>query len=166
MGNDVDIKKYENIIKELKDKLNKAIKIIDIQNLEIQDLKNKLNSSKIIDLNQINNLKKEISIKNNQLEQLKQQLRDINLNQNNNPNALFANKSVTFISTDQSICYSVPCSGNSTFSEVEEKLYIEYPELRETNNTFLTNGKEILRFKTVDENEVGTGKPVMLIKPT
>ena len=166
-GNNIDIKKYENEIKNLKDKLNKANKIINKQNIEIQDLKKQLNYSlKNIDLNQINNLQNEINIKNNQLEQLRQQLQNINLNQNNNPNAYFANKSVTFISNDQRICYSVPCSGNSIFAEVEEKLYKEYPEYRETNNTFLAHGTEILRFKTVNENKVGTGKPVMLIKPS
>ena len=165
-GNNIDIKKYENEIKNLKDKLNKANKIINKQNIEIQDLKKQLNSLKNIDLNPINNLQNEINIKNNQLEQLRQQLQNINLNQNNNPNAYFANKSVTFISTDHSICYSVPCSGNSLFTEVEEKLYKEYPELRETNNTFLAHGTEVLRFKTVNENKVGTGKPVLLIKPS
>ncbi len=73
--------------------------------------------------------------------------------------------SVTFISTDQSICYSVPCFAKNTFAEVEEKLYKEYPEFRETNNTFLANGKEILRFKTIEDNKIGNGKPIMLVVP-
>ena len=75
-------------------------------------------------------------------------------------------KCVTFISTDQKICYGVPCSWNNTFAEVEELLYREYPEYRETNNTFIANGKEILRFKTINYNQIGTGKPIMLIAPT
>ena len=60
----------------------------------------------------------------------------------------------------------MPCSGNSTFAEVEELLYREYPEYRETNNIFLANGKEILRFKTINDNNVGTGRPVMLTIPS
>ena len=44
--------------------------------------------------------------------------------------------------------------------------FILCKEYRETNNTFLANGTEILRFKTINENKVGTGKPVMLIKPS
>ena len=47
----------------------------------------------------------------------------------------------------------------------EEKLYKEYPEYRETNNRFLANGSEVLRFKTINENKIGSGKPIMLIKP-
>ena len=75
-------------------------------------------------------------------------------------------KSVSIVSTDYSLFYSIPCSGNATFAEVEEKLYKEYPEYRETNNTFLANGTEILRFKTINDNKIGTGKPIMLIKPS
>ena len=97
--------------------------------------------------------------------QLRQQLQSINLNNNqNNQNTFFANKCVTFITQDSSLFYGIPCDGNSTFAEVEEKLYKEYPEYRETNNTFLANGIEILRFKTVNDNKIGTGKPVILIK--
>ena len=170
-NNNVDIKKYENEINDLKDKLNKANKIIEKQRIKIQDLKNQINSFKNIDLNQLNNLKNEINNKNIQLCQLRQQLQNINLNtqqvnQNNKQNKLFADKCVNFITTDSSLFYAVPCDGDSTFAEVEEKLYKEYPEYRETNNTFLANGIEILRFKTVNDNKIGTGKPVILIKPS
>ena len=74
-------------------------------------------------------------------------------------------KCVTFISSDQSILYGIPWSDTSTFAEIEEILYREYPQYRETNNSFYTNGKEILRFKTIKDNKIGTGKPVMLISP-
>ena len=147
--------------------MNKANKIIDKQKIEIQDLKNQLNSFKNIDMNKINNLQNEINNKNNELNQLRQQLQNIYLNNNQNiQNILQNDKCVNFITTDSSLFYAIPCNGNSTFAEVEEKLYKEYPEYRETNNTFLANGTEILRFKTINENKIGTGKPVMLIKPS
>ena len=75
-------------------------------------------------------------------------------------------KCVTFISSDQSIIFAIPCSGDSTFAEIEELLYQEYPEYRETNNMFLSNGKEILRFKTINDNKIGTGKPIVLVRPS
>ena len=135
--------------------------------MEIQDLKNHLNSFKNIDMNKINNLQNEINNKNNQLNQLRQQLQNVSINNNQNiQNILQNDKCVNFITTDSSLFYAIPCNGNSTFAEIEEKLYKEYPEYRETNNTFLANGTEILRFKTINENKVGTGKPVMLIKPS
>ena len=156
-------------IKELKEKLNKANKIIEKQKLEIQELKKQINSnkSKNIDMNQINNLQNEIINKNNQLEKLKQQLNNISTNnQNNNQINTQNDKCVNFITTDESLIYAIPCNGNSTFAEVEEKLYKEYPEYRETNNTFFANGIEILRNKTINENKVGNGKPVILFKPS
>ena len=160
---------YENEIKELKEKLNKANKIIERQTLEIQELNNQINKLRNIDNNnQINNLKNEINIKNNQINELKQKLENINLN-NNGINEQINKKDikvVNFITTDQSLFYAIPCSGNDTFAEIEEKLYKEYSEYRETNNTFLANGKEILRFKTINENKIGTGKPIILIKPS
>ena len=168
-NNNINKNIYENEIKELKEKLNKANKIIDQKNIEIQDLKNQINSLKnLSDNNQINDLKNEINIKNNQINELKHKLENINLN-NNGINEQINKKDikvVNFITTDQSLFYAIQCSGDDTFAEIEEKLYKEYSEYRETNNTFLANGKEILRFKTINENKIGTGKPVILIKPS
>ena len=98
--------------------MNKANKIIDKQKIEIQDLKNQLNSFKNIDMNKINNLQNEINNKNNELNQLREQLQNINLNNNsNNQNNLQNDKCVTFITTDSSLFYGVACNGNSTFAE-------------------------------------------------
>ena len=96
-----------------------------------------------------------------------QQLHNINLNNNQNIQINLSDvKVVNFITTDHSLFYGVSCSGNDTFAVAEEKLYKEYPEYRETNNTFLANGNEILRFKTINENKISSGKPVMLVKPS
>ena len=168
------IDKYEKELKDLKEKLNKANKIIDNQRIEIQALKEKINSFKNLGNNQINNqinnLKNDIINKNNKINQLEQQIKNMNLNnvRNNLNNQINREdiKVVNFISSEQNLFYAISCSGNDTFAEVEEKLYKEYPEYRETNNTFLANGKEILRFKTINDNKIGTGKPVMLLKPT
>ena len=72
---------------------------------------------------------------------------------------------VNFISSDQNIHYAVSCLKNNTFAEIEEKLYRQYPQYRETNNNFIANGKLVLRFKTIAENKIGSGLPVTLIVP-
>ena len=163
----------ENEIKELKVKLNKANKIIEKLKLENQDLANKINSFK-----NINTLTKysqnEIKKKDELINQLMQKLQNNNNYHLNNINKNIPKnqidiedmRCVTFITPDQSLFYGISCSGNDIFAEVEEKLYKEYPEYRETNNTFLANGKEILRFKTINDNKIGSGKPIMLIKPS
>ena len=51
-------------------------------------------------------------------------------------------------------------------AEIEEKLYKQYPQYRETNNNFLANGTQVLRFKTIAENNIGNGLPVTLIVPS
>ena len=73
---------------------------------------------------------------------------------------------VNFISSDQNVHYAVPCAKNNTFAEIEEKLYQIYPQYRETNNNFLANGNQVLRFKTIAENKIGNGLPVTLIIPS
>ena len=89
-----------------------------------------------------------------------------NTNQNNSKIIKGGNKCVTFISNDQNLIYGIPCSGDDKFAEIEEILYREYPEYRGINNKFIANGKEILRFKSINDNKIGTGRPIMLIKPS
>ena len=70
---------------------------------------------------------------------------------------------VNFISTKQNLHFAVPCADSDTFAEVEEKLYKQFPEYREKNNNFLAQGKIVLRFKTIAENNIGSGFPVTLV---
>ena len=72
---------------------------------------------------------------------------------------------VNFISTDGKVHYAVPCSKKNLFVEIEEKLYQQYPEYRETNNSFLANGTVVLKFKTIEENNIRTGFPVTMNVP-
>ena len=135
-------------------------------------MEDRLKNENQVQLDKIKELENKIILKENELNQLKTKILNFNfnnldLNLNNHPNNNFQNKDkcANFTSFDSSINFSIPCSGDSTFAEVEELLYREYPELRETNNNFLANGIQILRFKTVNQNNAGTGRPVMLIKP-
>ena len=67
-----------------------------------------------------------------------------------------------FISTDQKITYAIPCKNTTPFVRVEEKLYEEYPEYKETENHFIHNGTVIKRFKTIEENNIKSGKAIIL----
>ena len=156
-------------IKELKEELNKSKKIIEQQKNQINELQNQLNSANN-QLYKLQSLQSLIIEKDKEINNLKSQLKNIsNININNSnyqSNNINNDKCVNFISQDQKIYYAIPCSGNSIFAEIEEKLYKEYPEYRETNNIFLSEGKEVLRFKTINDNKIGTGKPIMLVKPS
>ena len=157
-----------NEINNLKNELSKAQKIIEQQNLTIKDLQNKLNNydTKIYNLNiEINNYKNIIYQKELELNNLKSQLNNNinNISNNVNFNDIIV---VNFISSDQIVHYAAKCLKTNTFAEVEEKLYKQYPQYRETNNNFVANGTQILRFKTIAENKIGEGLPVTLIVPS
>ena len=150
----------------MKDELVKANKVIEQQKLTINDLQNKLNNyNNIINNlnNDINNYRNIISKKDIELNNYKSQLNNNIPNNNVNFNDIM---SVNFISSDQNVHFSVPCLKTNTFAEVEEKLYKEFPQYRETNNNFLANGMQVLRFKTIAENKIGSGYPVTLIVPS
>ena len=143
-------------INKLKNELIKANQIIGQQNEKIKDLENQLKNNKNI----IKYLKNEIKLKDKEINELKMKLEKINLNKN-----IFDKESircVNFKSIDENINYAIPCIKTDLFSEIEEKLYKKYPQYRNTKNYFISNGKEILRNKSISENNIGNGLPVML----
>ena len=104
----------------------------------------------------------QIDQKDRELNKLRKELQNKNLGQIIQESDM---ATVYFTSSDQRVNFAIPCIKTSVFAEVEEKLYKEYPEYRETNNIFIANGQQILRFKTIGENKIGNGKAVMLMVP-
>ena len=173
MGNDnQNNSSQSNEIINLKNELNKANKIIKQQKLTINELQNQLNNYNL----NITNYQTIINQKDIQINTLISQLNNQQLN-NNKAHDKISNNSihknidfndvlfVNFISSDQNVHYAAACLKTDTFAEIEEKLYKQYPQYRETNNNFIANGREVLRFKTIDDNKIGNGLPVTLIVP-
>ena len=154
----------DNEIKELKNQLIKANKIIEKQKLTINELQNKLNSYNT----NINNYQNIINQKDLELNNLRMQIN--NMNNNIQSNNMFINlndiMTVNFISMDQNVHFAVSCLKTDIFAEIEEQLYKQYPQYRETNNSFLAHGSQVLRFKTIAENKIGNGLPVTLVVPS
>ena len=154
-----------NEIYKLKDYKIKAKKFIDEQNIKIKELENQLANNNYI------KLEKEMKLKDKEINQLKAKilkLKETNKDHSDNKEEKFSRKEmkcVYFTSVDQKINYPIPCIDSDIFAEVEEKLYKEYPEYRERNNCFIANGKEILRFKSIADNKIGNGMPVILYEP-
>jgi hypothetical protein len=160
MGNDMNKNIQNNDIIELRNELYKANIIIKQHKLKFSELGNKLNNN----TNSYNNI---IIQKDIELNNLRSQLIML---QNNNQifNNVNANEIlyVNFISMDQQINYSIPCVRRNTFAEIEEKLYKQYPQYRDTNNIFLANGTQILIFKTIEENRIRNGLTITLVVPS
>ena len=72
---------------------------------------------------------------------------------------------VYFESQDQETNHvAIRCLASDTFAEVEEKIYKKFNNYRNTNNTPICNGRIILRFKTLSENNIKDENIVQLIK--
>ena len=127
--------------------------------------KNQNNENKSISNNEIKKLKDELLLKENQINNLKLELQ--NEKNKNNKKTIDINDilAVTFISTDKKINkYPISCFKTDRFAEIEEKLYQEFDEFRETNNTFIVNGTTVLRFKKMSENNIKNGDTIQLIQ--
>ena len=146
----IQIKKLNEDNNKLNNELIKANKIIS--NSHINQKENN---------NEIENLKELIKIKEKENNNLKLQL------ENNGTIKKSVNFDdiiiIHFISMDQAINCALKCLKSDTFVEVEEKLYQKYEQYRETNNNFVTNGRVVLRFKKIFENNIKDGDKVELI---
>ena len=140
------IKELETINEKNLKKIESLENIIDYKDEELERSKGKLN---------INNYKKDKLYIKYDVDKMR-----------NSAKYKSNEKVLNFMSEEHNIFFAVRCPGESIFAEIEELLYREYPEYRETNNSFLDQGKEILRFKTIKENNIGTGKPIMMVLPS
>ena len=64
-------------------------------------------------------------------------------------------------SGDGKINYSIPCKKTDIFSDVEKKLYIEYPEYKNKNCYFMQNGNVINKDLNFENNKILPGYPII-----
>ena len=138
----ITIKKYESIIKEQKSKLENIIIEKELLQKTIKEKEE-----------EINNIKNGIQHKE----------------ENNSFNKTFYTRdqmiALNFLSTDSKLHYAIPCLDKDLFVDIEKKLYDKFPEYKEKNNNFLSQGKIVLRFKTVGENKLESGIPIIMKTP-
>jgi hypothetical protein len=153
----MELENYKKENNKLKNDLVKANKIIE--NLQ----KNQNNNSNIKSLyDEIKNLKNQLYLKENEINQMKLKIK--NNNKKDDYFKLDDIMVINFTSTDSSINHGIKCVVTDTFAEVEEKLYQIYDEFRNTNNMFTIKGRTILRFKNLKENNIRDGDKVLLFR--
>ena len=152
-----ELNQYKKENEELKNHIN----YLKNENNRLNNDLIKANNNQQGNNNEINYLKEIIKLKDKEINNLTTQLK----NSANNKKLINYDDIivVNFISFDQSINCGIKCLGTETFAEVEEKFYQQYANYRETNNSFLTKGRLILRFKTLSENGIKNGDIVQLI---
>ena len=165
-----ELEKYKIENEQLKIKINTLL-------YENNKLANELNQAKIIISNNntknknnqqdnesmVKSLNDIIESQEKEINKLKLELQKNNINSTQNPINLDETMAINFYSLDQKINCKINCLKTDTFAEVEEKLYQRYEEYRETNNNFIINGKLILRFKKICENNINNEDKVQLL---
>ena len=138
-----------NNINQLQSELNRYKNQLSNVNLSLNNNNTNLN-------NEINKLKKQneilfnqISIKDNEINNLKLKIENNYVSQSKVSKKDFM--VINFVTGDGKIMNcGIGCLPDETFAEVEEKLYKIYDEYRNTNsNYFLYGGRTILRFKKI-----------------
>ena len=69
---------------------------------------------------------------------------------------------INFITSDQIIHHSLSCFNTDIFSDIEDELYNNYPQLKFRDNVFLCGGQVIERMKTLEENKVKDGDQILI----
>ena len=158
------IQNQKNEIANLKSQLQKYINLNKNLNTAINQM-NINNKNNLINNQEVKNLRNEIINLNNQLKLKDNEINNLRMAQNFkdmcNINDIIV---INFISIENSIHEGVKCMADETFAEVEERFYKKYNELRNTNNTFLFGGNQVLRFKKLKENKIGEGAQIQLVK--
>ena len=152
-----EIQRLKNKINELKNNNNNLINENNNlkQRLGNVNQLNQMNQFNQMNINEINNLRQIIIQKDKEINELKLKI----------PNEYVKMKNImviNFLSTDQNIRCGIPCLADDTIAEVEEKLYQQFNEFRNTNNILLSGGNIILRFKKVRENNIHNGDTILI----
>ena len=72
--------------------------------------------------------------------------------------------SVIFTFENKKVTHSIICKNTSKFNRLVGQLYNYYPEYSKDNNIFISNGKMINMFKTLDENGIHENDIIILKK--
>ena len=157
-NNNKNILDYENKLKKDEKKIKELLEKIDALKIQLTNEKKINNDNNFI----IQKLKQSIKDKDSDINIYKFELENLYQINNKKESKYPRNQilSVNFVSIDKNINFSIPCIKSDIFAVVEEKLYKQFPKCRETNNNFSYKNNQILRFKTISQNNIIDGTPV------
>ena len=69
---------------------------------------------------------------------------------------------ISFTTIDQQINYLMVCKNSDNFKDLEEKLYLEYPQLRKKDIYFMANGNIINRNETLENNGIKNNTAILI----
>ena len=71
---------------------------------------------------------------------------------------------VNFTSTDYSVNFPVPGNKKDNFSKLEDKLYKEYPDLKNKEHYYICNGSKINTAETLERNNIKSGSMIVIVE--
>ena len=146
------IKQLENDLNNEKEKNKNLNEQIEKYKKIIKDLNDKLLGNNFVDNNKVSELQNILKEKIDEINVLKSKLSDSNI-ENIQPGEKIIAIGIT--SSDQSIQNFIrPCKDSDLFVKLEEKLYDEYPQFKDVDTYFLANGRKVLRFRSIKENNI------------
>ena len=69
---------------------------------------------------------------------------------------------INFITPDQKLHHSVICKNTDEFHQIETQLYKSHPELFKNEVNFISNGKKINRYETLEKNGIKNNEVIVL----
>ena len=137
-------KRLEKELKDIKIKLDKQIKI----NKDLNDKIEKYKISKKKDSKE--SLYEVIMEKDKEIKELNLKLSRYPIVLNDGEKIM----TIIFQSSNEEINYAALCKNTDIFNKIETQLYECYPEYRENENFFTSNGIKINKYKNMDENNI------------
>ena len=163
-----EIEKYKNKC----DKYEKENENLKKENIRLNEELLKLNKfigtfqNNQINNNELNKLKDENAALIYQLSEKDKLINDLKTKTDNKKMKVDLDDIMViyFQPMDGSFYQGIKCVKTEIFAEVEEKLCKKINDLRNTNNMCFANALPILRFKTIEENNIKDGDVVQLHK--
>ena len=151
-SNKLSEKRYdnENTIKILEEKVAELER-----QLEKEKQKNEELESKIVELEK---QEQNLNLKDKTINELREKLERYPFELKEDEKML----TVSFSSSTKMLHYSVICKNTDIFTNIENKLYIQYPEYKEEQTFFTVNGRAINKYYTLDENKIKDNDVILL----
>ena len=170
---DLKIKKLENLLKDKENEIAEEKEINYGLNSKIKELDNLLKDKE----NQITELKTDKNDENNtsinkkildlmmeNLQNKEKEIKELKAKftfEYSKKDLIFT---VTFLSLNEDIRYSIICKSTDKFNRLEELFYDKFPEYRNSSCIFLFHDKIINRFNTLENNNIGDNDTI-IFKP-
>ena len=151
--------KNKNDTQKLKNEIKSYVEKIEKLSMENNNLKDKMKGQGV------QNNTDEIVRLYKKIENLNEKIDELNAKLKRYPFILEEGEkimSIIFTSVEQKLNYSMICKNTDTISQLELKLYEEYPKLEGSKYYFICNGTVLKKFEKLEELKIKSGDIIVL----